>query len=176
MERLKTLHHAPHLTLTLQEEEDAPALFALVQEEKARLRRTLPWPDSVRQVSDTLHTIQNNRADFFAGRAAVYLMRWHGEIAGVVSFNSLDNREGTIGYWIAQRFEGKGIVSQSVATLVKAFGDAGLLDSFVIKASTENARSNALAQRLGFAFVDRLAAAEKIGDRVYDQNRYRYQR
>lgn len=176
METLETLHCPPYLTLSLQQEDDAPALFALVQEEKARLRQTLAWPDSVRQVSDTLQTIQNNRADFFAGRSAVYLIRWQGEIAGVASFNTLVNREGAIGYWMGHRFEGKGIAFQAIKTLITAYGAAGKLDSFIINASTENPRSNALAQRLGFSFVERLPQAEKIGDRVYDQNRYRYQR
>lgn len=86
---LHKLHRPPHLTLALQEEHDAPALFSLIQQEKARLRHTLAWPDSVQHTEDTLTTIRKNRADFFAGRTAVYLIRWQGEMAGVASFNSL---------------------------------------------------------------------------------------
>lgn len=62
---LHRLHRPPHLTLVLQEEHDAPALFSLIQQEKARLRHTLAWPDRVQHVEDTLTTIRKNRADFF---------------------------------------------------------------------------------------------------------------
>ncbi|WP_244664998.1 hypothetical protein [Candidatus Symbiopectobacterium sp. 'North America'] len=91
---LHRLHRPPHLTLSLQEEHDAPALFSLIQQEKARLRHTLAWPDSVRHIEDTLTTIRENRADFFAGRSAVYLIHWQGEMAGVASFNNLKATQG----------------------------------------------------------------------------------
>ncbi|MCW2475916.1 MULTISPECIES: GNAT family N-acetyltransferase [unclassified Symbiopectobacterium] len=176
LQTLHRLHRPPHLTLALQEEQDAPALFSLIQLEKARLRHTLAWPDSVRHIEDTLTTIKENREDFFAGRAAVYLIRWQGEIAGVASFNSLKDSQGEIGYWMAERFQGQGIASQAIALLIDSFANAAILDTFIIKAATVNQRSNALAQRLGFEFVECLPAAEKIGDNVYDQNRYRLQR
>lgn len=153
-----------------------PALFSLIQQEKAHLRHTLAWPDSVRHIEDTLTTIKENRADFFAERSAVYLIRWQGEIAGVASFNSLKATQGEIGYWMAERFQGQGIASQAIQLLIDTFTDAAILDTFIIKAATENQRSNALAQRLGFMFVESLLAAEKIGDNVYDQNRYCLQR
>lgn len=173
---LQILHRPPHLTLTVQEEQDAPVLFSLIQQEKARLRQTLAWPDNVQQIEDTLTTIRQNREDFFAGHAAVYLIRWQDEIAGVASFNSLKDSQGEIGYWMAERFQGQGIASQAIRLLIDAFADAGILDTFIIRAATVNQRSNALAQRLGFEFVDRLLASEKIGENVYDQNRYLYQR
>lgn len=71
---LHRLHRPPNLTLALQKEHEAPALFSLIQQEKTRLRHTLAWSDSVRHIEDTLTTIRENRADFFAGRSAVYLI------------------------------------------------------------------------------------------------------
>ncbi|RLM24839.1 GNAT family N-acetyltransferase [Brenneria alni] len=175
METLYELHHHPHLHLSIQDARDAGAIFALVQEEKPRLRRTLPWPDSVKHINDTLSTIKANRDKFAAGNSAVYVIRWDGVIAGIVSFNTLQDQEGVIGYWIAEKFEGKGIAFQSVSTLIQAYVNAGIINRCVIKASVENARSNALAQRLGYVFYKREKEAEKIGDRYFDQNIYRYQ-
>ncbi len=62
---LHRLHCPPHLTLALQEEDDAPALFSLIQQEKARLRHTLGWPDSVRHIEDTLDNHQRESRGFF---------------------------------------------------------------------------------------------------------------
>ncbi|MGK2889069.1 MAG: hypothetical protein ACSLEN_07900 [Candidatus Malihini olakiniferum] len=41
---LQILHRPPHLTLIVQEEQDASILFSLIQQEKAHLRKTLSWP------------------------------------------------------------------------------------------------------------------------------------
>ncbi|EHD20788.1 MULTISPECIES: GNAT family N-acetyltransferase [Brenneria] len=174
MKTLYELHYPPHLRLSIQDENDAAALFALIQAEKPRLRRTLPWPDSVKDINDTLNTIKTNRDEFFAGVAAVYVIRWDGIIAGIVSFNTIREQEGVIGYWIGEKFEGKGVVSLAVGTMIKAYIDAGIVKRCVIKASVENARSNALARRLGFAFYRIEKGGEKLGDRRIDQNIYRY--
>lgn len=145
LQTLHRLHRPPHLTLALQEEHDASALFSLIQQEKARLRHSVAWPDKVQHIEDTLATIRENRADFFAGRAAVSLIRWQGEIAGVASFNSLKASQGEIGYWMAERFQGQGIASQAIPLLMDSFANAAIPDTFIIKAATVNQRSNALA-------------------------------
>ncbi|CPR18426.1 GNAT family N-acetyltransferase [Brenneria goodwinii] len=175
METLYELHHHPHLRLSIQQESDAAEIFALVQQEKPRLRRTLPWPDSVTHIDDSLNTIKTNRHEFAAGIAAVYIIRWDDVIAGIVSFNTIQDREGEIGYWIAEKFEGKGIVSLSVRTMIDAYMNAGRVRRCIIKASVENPRSNALAQRLGFRFYGQKKGGEKLGDRRIDQNVYHYQ-
>ncbi len=173
-DKLYELRHQPHLRLTIQEECDADALFTLIQQEKARLRRTLPWPDSVTSVDDTRETIGDNRKAFFDKTSAVYLIRWDDALAGIVSFNTIQDKEGVIGYWLAEAFEGKGIISQAVSTLITAYADANLVDRCVIKASTANTRSNAVAQRLGFRFHHLEKDAEQIGEQWFDHNIYHY--
>ncbi|KHN92698.1 GNAT family N-acetyltransferase [Pectobacterium actinidiae] len=174
VDALYELKPLPHLRLTIQEENDADALFSLIQQEKVRLRRTLPWPDSVKTVDDTRETIRANRKAFFDKTAAVYVIRWDDALAGIVSFNTIQDKEGVIGYWIAEAFEGKGIVSQAVSTLITAYTDASLVERSVIRASTANTRSNAVAQRLGFRFHHTEKDAEQIGERWFDHNIYRY--
>lgn len=174
IDTLHELSHPPHLRLTIQEECDADALFSLIQQEKARLRRTLPWPDSVKTVDDTRKTILENRKAFFTKTAAVYVIRWDDALAGIISFNTIKDREGVIGYWIAEAFEGKGVVSQAARTLIAAYADVNLVKRCVIKASTANTRSNAIAQRLGFRFHHTEKDAEKIGEQWFDHNIYHY--
>lgn len=171
---LYELRHPPHLRLTIQEERDADALFSLIQQEKARLRKTLPWPDSVKRVDDTRETIRGNRKAFFDKTSAVYVIRWDDALAGIVSFNTIQDKEGVIGYWIAEAFEGKGFVSQAVSTLIAAYTAAHLVERSIIKTSTTNTRSNAVAQRLGFHFHHIEKDAERIGEQWFDHNIYRY--
>ncbi len=163
----------PHLRLSIQEERDAPAVFALVQAERERLRKTLPWPDSVTSVEDSLRTIRQNRILFGQRKSAVYLIFWDDELAGLVSFNTIIGKEGTIGYWIASPFEGRSIAYAAVSCLIEWYAEADAIDSFIIRCSTENERSARLAERLGFQFQDIMPNAEKIGDRCLDHRVYR---
>ncbi|KAA8997031.1 GNAT family N-acetyltransferase [Affinibrenneria salicis] len=174
MQPLTELYNPPHLRLCVPQMQDAGPLFTLIQREKARLRHTMPWPDSVTQVSDSLTTIEQNRQAFSRGQSAMYLIFWDEELVGVVSFNTLIDGEGVIGYWISSAAEGKGIAFMAVNTLIDNWRRSGGLTRFVIRCSVENPRSNRLAQRLGFTFSERAPQAERIGARVYDQNIYRY--
>nr|WP_113865107.1 GNAT family N-acetyltransferase [Brenneria salicis]NMN91079.1 ribosomal-protein-serine acetyltransferase [Brenneria salicis ATCC 15712 = DSM 30166]RBP66575.1 ribosomal-protein-serine acetyltransferase [Brenneria salicis ATCC 15712 = DSM 30166]RLM31978.1 GNAT family N-acetyltransferase [Brenneria salicis ATCC 15712 = DSM 30166] len=174
METLAELHYPPHLHLSIQDERDVEAIFTLIQQEKPRLLRTLSGPDSLTCVDDLRQAIKTNRKAFEAGLAVVYVIRWDEVITGVVCFDSIHNKTGDIGYWIAQQFEGKGIVSQAVTTMIEAYRAAGIVDRCIIKASVENSRSNALARRLGFGFYRLVEKAERIGDRDLDQNIYYY--
>lgn len=168
------LYRPPHLHLRIQDEADAPDIFALVQSDQQRLSQTLPWPMSVRHQSDTLNTIKHNRQLFAQGTSAVYVIRWDGEIAGITSFNTIDGDEAVIGYWIASVFEGKSVAYNAVSALVDWYAKEGELKTFIIKCSVENPRSNRLAQRLGFYFHHLEPQGEKIGQRFLDQNIYYY--
>lgn len=162
----------PSLTLKLQQESDAPAIFTLVDAERERLGRHLSWPPLIRDVSDTLANIRHNRADFADGRSAVYVVRWDDAIAGILSFNTINDKQAEIGYWLSARFEGRGVMSRAVAALMAWYGDTGKLDQFIIRCGVANRPSNQLARRLGFEFDYRQVRAEKIGDRYVDHNVY----
>ncbi|NDL61878.1 GNAT family N-acetyltransferase [Acerihabitans arboris] len=162
----------PSLKLSLQLESDAPAIFNLVREERERLGRHLSWPPLINEVGDTLANIRHNRADFAEGRSAVYVVRWDDAIAGILSFNTINDKQAEIGYWLAARFEGRGVMSRAVTALMAWYGDTGKLDQFIIRCGVANRPSNRLAQRLGFVFDYCQVRAEKIGDRYVDHNVY----
>jgi len=162
----------PSLRLSLPQESDAGDLFALVQQEKARLSRHLSWPPLIRDVKDTLANIRQNRADFADGRSAVYLVRWEDAIAGIVSYNTINDKQAEIGYWLAATYEGKGVMSRAVTALMDWYETAGRLDTFIIRCGVANRPSNRLAQRLGFVFDYCQVRAEKIGDQYVDHNVY----
>ncbi|WP_413734191.1 GNAT family N-acetyltransferase [Sodalis sp. RH21] len=165
----------PSLRLSLQQESDAADLFALVQLEKERLSRHLSWPRLINDVKDTLANIRHNRADFAEGRSAVYVLRWDEELAGILSYNTINDKQAEIGYWLAARHEGRGVMSTAVAALMDWYAAADRLDTFIIRCGVSNRASNRLAQRLGFEFDYRQVRAEKIGDCYVDHNVYRRQ-
>lgn len=168
------IYHQPHLHLRIQDESDASDIFDLIQAEKPRLVQTLAWPLSVQHPSDTLNTIRENRRLFALGLSAVYVIRWDDQIAGIVGFNTIQDDEAVIGYWISAAFEGKGVAYSAVSSLIEWYAKESELKTFIINASVENVRSNRLAQRLGFSFHHLRPRGEVIGGCAVDQNVYHY--
>jgi ribosomal-protein-serine acetyltransferase len=71
---------------------------------------------------------------------------------GVAGFHGVDwtHRNASIGYWLAQDAQGRGTMTEAVRALVDhAFGELEL-NRVEIRLDVENARSMALAERLGF--------------------------
>ncbi|MEA9392023.1 GNAT family N-acetyltransferase [Acerihabitans sp. TG2] len=162
----------PSLRLSLPREDDAEDLFLLVQQEKTRLSQHLSWPPLINDIKDTLANIRQNRADFADGRSAVYVVRWDGNIAGIVSYNTINDKQAEIGYWLATAYQGQGVMSHAVTALMDWYEAAGKLDTFIIRCGAGNRPSNRLAQRLGFVFDYCQVRAEKIGDHYVDHNVY----
>jgi len=169
------LNKPPALNLALPEESDAPALFALVQAERARLSKTLAWPPLIVRVEDSLANIRQNRLNFTTGRSATYIIRWNGKIAGIVGFNTFNGTEAEIGYWLGSEFEGRGVMSEAVRALMDWYINTGRLDTFILRCGVANKASNRVAQRLGFDFYYCQPRGEKIGDSYVDHNVYRWQ-
>ena len=147
-------------------EQDAPALFELVDKNRERLRRWLPWVDTTIAERDSLNFIlatHKRRQEGIGLHTAI----WHDDaLCGVVGFNGIvtSHRHGEIGYWIAAEFEGKGLVTASCRALVTHGFDELDLHRIAVKCSNDNHRSEAIPIRLGFTYEGTLRDYAKVGD------------
>ena len=158
------------LVLHLLEEGDAEELFALVDENRAYLRQWLPWLDQNTHVDHTRSFIRLSRQQHQDGNGFVCAIRWRGTLAGVVGLHGIDraNRKTSIGYWIAEAHQGRGLVTRSCAALLPyLFDDLGL-NCVEIGCAVGNAKSNAVPQRLGFTKEGILRQREWLYDHFVD--------
>ena len=82
-----------------------------------------------------------------------------GRFIGSIGFNQFDwqSQRTEIGYWIDKHEEGKGIITKSSECLIRyAFNDLRM-NRVEIRCSTENVRSSAIPERLGFQKEGRAA-------------------
>lgn len=129
---------------------DAETLFALVDAERERLRRWLPWVDGVR-------TAEDERVWLKAVLSSAELKEegygiWdRGELAGSVGMHLDSLNDGAdIGYRLGRSFEGRGLVTRACRALIdRGFGELRL-HRITIHAAPDNARSRAVPERLGF--------------------------
>jgi len=148
----------------------AEELFRLVDENRPRLRQWLPWVDSTLAAEDTREFIRRSLEQHEKGESLVAGI-WHaGSLAGVVSFVSINPvaRSAMIGYWLSPQQEGKGIMTRACEALIDyGFGELGL-NRIVIRAATDNLRSQAVPQRLGFTREGVERQSEWLNDRFLD--------
>jgi ribosomal-protein-serine acetyltransferase len=93
---------------------------------------------------------------------------------GSIGFNQFDwqSKRTEIGYWIDKGEEGKGIVTRSCERLIGyAFDDLNM-NRVEIRCSTENIRSAAIPERLGFQKEGVLRRAEMRNGRLQDFSVY----
>jgi ribosomal-protein-serine acetyltransferase len=129
--------------------EDAEELFALVDANRERLARWFPWvdgstgPDTQRAFIERCIASETD----LEGNGI-----WVGaELAGGIGMRvDVIENNGEIGYWLDNRFEGRGLVTRGCALFIEHGFRVMGLHRIAIRAAVDNARSRAVAERLGF--------------------------
>src|SRR5690625_531751 len=164
------LHVNNNINLRMLTARDAEPLFKRIDQSRDLLQKWLPWLNEFQSSEDALLFIKNsfqlynNREAITAGVFA------HEELVGVVGFNHLDfkNKIGFIGYWLSMQYQGRGIMTQSVAAFITyGFNDL-CLNRIDLRTASENTKSQAIAKRLGFIKEGRIRDAEWLYNRYVD--------
>jgi ribosomal-protein-serine acetyltransferase len=160
----------PSLELRLLQPPDAPALFALIDADRSRLREWLPWVDDTTKLSHTAKFVKKALAEGAETRAFTSGIWSEGQLVGVIRHNRIDwgNRISFPTYWLVSSAQGRGIMTQCCqAFYAHAFAQLGMT-RIIVAVATENRRGQALALRLGFRQVSTLKKAEWLHDRWVD--------
>ena len=153
---------------------DANELFALTDANRSYLRQWLPWLDKTQTSADTRTFIRNTLEQFADTGGIVAAICYDEQIVGVIGYNQIDwaNRVGCIGYWLAESYQGQGLMTMSCKCMVDySFVTLGL-NRVVIMGATENDRSRAIPERLGFIQEGTAREAEWLYDHFVDHAVY----
>ena len=154
--------------------EDAPELYALTNSNRAYLRAWLPWLDVVRAEADSAAFIEATAAQREAGLGPTFAILCDGALAGIIGFRAIDrvNRIGEIGYWLAEKAQGNGTMTACVRFVVRYAFLTLDLNRVEIAAATDNRRSRAIPERLGFKLEGVLRQREHLYGRYVDHAMY----
>lgn len=162
------------LDLVLLEPRHAGMLFAVVDENRAHLRRWLPWVDATRSVHDSAAYIHATLGQFARSEALSVGIFTQGALAGGIGYHPIDwnSRRTSLGYWLASSFQGRGLMHRAVRAMTShAFVALGL-HRMEIRAAVENARSRKVAERAGFQHEGTCRGAEWLHERFVDHAVY----
>ena len=131
---------------------DANVIFVTIDSQREYLRKWLPFIDNTKEVTDTRRFIKAMMDTPEKTKEFTFVIHFEGEFAGLIGTKDTDkaNKRTEIGYWLSEKFQKKGIITQSVLRLMQfLFDDLGM-NRIQIKCATGNFSSKKIPQRLGF--------------------------
>ncbi|RMF05969.1 MAG: N-acetyltransferase [Chloroflexi bacterium] len=158
------------ITICLPEERHAHRLFALVDANRDYLRHWLPWLDANHTVDQSRQFITTNLENFARKRGFAVMIFYNDQPVGVSGYNHLDwqNASASIGYWLAEDFQGRGIITRTCRHLIEfAFNQLGM-HRVEIRCAAKNHASRAIPRRLGFTEEGTVRHAEWLYDHFVD--------
>jgi len=159
-----------NLVLKPLRESDVKKLFQLTDENRNWLRPWLPWVDRTQTWKDTLAFIRKSQKDK-AGKKVMNFGIWKGNrLAGCISYNFMDwiNKKAELGYWIAERFTGQGLMTQACRLLIDQAFQGFKFNKVEIHCGLTNEKSRAVPKRLGFKKEGVLRQREWLYDHYAD--------
>ena len=164
----------PKISLRLTVPQFADEIYKLTDKNRTFLRQWLPWLDHVTGPEHTKAFFSEQLEMFVKGEALNASIYYEDTLVGIVGFNSIDktNRIGYIGYWLAEGYNGKGIMSACVRDLISLGEEYYFLQKVDIRCATDNHKSRAIPERLGFTHKGSLGRAEWLYDHWVDLEVY----
>lgn len=156
--------------LRLLEERHAAELFALINRNRERLLVWVPWLDEAASIEHTRDLIRRKLQRFVDNNGFAAGIWDKGRLAGEIRLEYIDwpNSVTEIGYWLDARTEGRGVVTKACRVLIAHAFNELALNRVQIRCASENVRSRAIPEKLGFRQEGVIRQVERLKDRYVD--------
>jgi len=149
-------------------------LFTLLDSNREHLRRWDPWVDIISSTTDVRRAITGWQQQY-ANHRGLYAGIWfNGRCCGMINHVNVDwlNRWAPISYWLDAAHQGRGIMTACARAMVAHGFDTWNLNRLTIECATQNTRSRAIAERLGFTLEGIVRGIEWLQDCFVDHAMY----
>ncbi len=154
------------IELRLLEIENAYDLFRLIDINRYYLKQWLPWLDNVRCVEDIANYIQS-AIERYAREESLQMGIWYkNKLCGIISIHDISwsNQHASIGYWISEEYQGRGIITRSCRSLIDYIFTNMNFNRVEIRCAEFNASSRAVVERVGMVQEGTLRDVEWLYD------------
>jgi ribosomal-protein-serine acetyltransferase len=151
---------------------DAEETYELIDSHREYLREWLPWVNFSTSVEDTISNIKSGIENNEAGTSLHLSIKSKGKIIGRIGFRHIDksNNTASIGYWLSKSEMGKGIITKAVDALCNYSFKELNINRIEIQCATENHKSKAIPERLGFK-IEGILREKELVNGVYQDHR-----
>ncbi|QSX04639.1 GNAT family N-acetyltransferase [Sedimentibacter sp. zth1] len=149
------------IEVRLIESKYAKELFDVISANKSHLRKWLSWVDTNR-FEDTKAFVEASMKQFASNDGFQAVIFYRKKLAGAIGYHKIDwiRKSTSIGYWLAEKYVGKGIMTK----VCRKFVDYALedldLNRIEIRCAEKNLKSRAIPERLGFTNEGTIRDAE----------------
>jgi ribosomal-protein-serine acetyltransferase len=159
--------------LRLFEERDVDELYALIDRNRGHLARWMPWAAGQTPAA-TLEFIRATRQQIADNNGMQTALTFDGAIVGSIGVDAISwlHESTSIAYWLAEAFQGRGLMTAAVRAYADHAFATWRLNRIELRAAVGNVKSCAIAERLGFQREGVLRRAEFVSGRVLDQAVY----
>jgi len=146
----------------------APRYVALADENYEYLSQWLAWPRFCKTEQDFKQFVKNSLTGYADGKSMTCAIEYLGEIVGNCSFNTInyDLQSVEIGYWIGEKYQGKGIVTRVCHFLIDYAFSELKMKKVQICVAEGNTPSRMVCERLNMKLEGIITHAEKIADNI----------
>ncbi|MDK9760222.1 GNAT family N-acetyltransferase, partial [Vibrio sp. D173a] len=136
------------ISIALVQESFAAQYAQLVSTQTDYLSQWLAWPPHCQTEQDLRIFIQRSLHDYAEGKSMTCAIVYQDAIVGNCSFNTInhDLKKVTVGYWLSESQQGKGIVTQVVTKLIEIAFEELDMEKVEISAAVENTASRAVCE------------------------------
>ena len=150
------------------EQSDSRDIFNTIDSQREYLGKWLPFVSFTKEISDTekfVDSVINAPKEHFE---YVFAIKKEDEFVGLIGFKDTDrlNNKTEIGYWLSEKHQKQGIVTNSVEKLCDFAFNKLNINRIQIKCAVENRSSINIPQKLGF----KLEGIERQGELLSDGN------
>jgi ribosomal-protein-serine acetyltransferase len=157
--------------LRLHEERHAEDLFKLTDNNRDHLRHWMPWVDGTTSPDDTRKFLREVLQKLAGGREYGFAILDRGRLVGAIGLRVADDAQETeVGYWLSAQAQGRGVITRATQALVRFSFEELRMDRVVILCASDNVRSRAVPERLGFTLEGTLRRRDVVpGQEPRDQ-------
>ncbi|ABS23563.1 GNAT family N-acetyltransferase [Bacillus cytotoxicus] len=165
-----TLRVDDEIELQLLEKHHKEELYQLINQNRNHLRRWLPWVDGTKSADAYDDIFPRWLKKFAEGGGFESGIRYKGKLVGMVSIHpvSWEKKAASLGYYLAEEAEGKGIITRSVKAVLRYGFEDLKLNKMEIHCGVQNKKNRAVPERLGFRLDGILREEEWLYDHFHD--------
>lgn len=170
LQYMKNTPLADEIKLVLSHPLHAEMLYKAVKKNNKYLSKFLPWVESMKTVADFENYLIKCSNEQQLGTNWSFNIFKKNRIIGRIDLHQIDNnnKNACIGYWLSQKEQGKGIITNATKELIEYAFESLQLNRIEILIATHNTKSIDIPLRLGFQKEGILRQVERHKERYFD--------
>lgn len=155
-------------------EEDSKEIFKIIDSQRAYLREWMAWVDSTVREDDIKKFYQFCETQQKENKGFHYVIKYKNIVIGQIGIRSINhqNKSTSIGYWLSQEYQGKGIMLASCRAIINHCFLKLDIHRIEIRCAVNNIKSNKIPVALFCIKEGVLRESELLNGKFIDFNVY----